>query len=72
MGSIIRCLISTTGRIGNRASVSIENAVVDLPALSDDDVEALMYCARAKVSFIIVPKVQNSDVIREVKKILGT
>ena len=72
VGSIIKCLISTTGKIGNRASVSIENAVVDLPALSENDVEALMYCARAKVSFVIIPKVQNADVVREVKKMLGT
>ncbi|XP_017773351.1 PREDICTED: pyruvate kinase PKM-like isoform X2 [Nicrophorus vespilloides] len=68
VGSFIRCIIETAGRIGDRVSVSMDNSILDLPSISEVEVE------RAKeldVDIIFVSSVKSKEVIEEVRKYLG-
>ncbi|KAK9686362.1 Pyruvate kinase, alpha/beta domain [Popillia japonica] len=70
VGSIIRCLIENTGKFSEQAGVSVETALT-IPLLSEEDKEAIEFCAQEKVSFIFIPYAEQADTITEIRRILG-
>ncbi|KRT80102.1 hypothetical protein AMK59_7521, partial [Oryctes borbonicus] len=70
VGSVIKCLIQNTGKIGSKASVSLDVAA-NTVLITDEDKEAIEFCAQERITFIFVPFVEQADVVNEVRNLLG-
>ncbi|GJQ86349.1 PyK [Trypoxylus dichotomus] len=70
VGSVIKCLIENTGKFGSKASVSLE-VMVNTVLINDEDKEAIEFCMQERVTFIFMPFVEQAEVIREARSLLG-
>jgi pyruvate kinase len=66
----IDCIVSIGGEIGTRKNVNIPGSIVDLPAISEQDVDDILFGIDHKVDFIAQSFVKTPKDVLEVKKLL--
>jgi pyruvate kinase len=67
----VECTVSIGGEVGTRKNVNIPGAIVDLPAVSEQDIEDIEFGIRNGIDFIAQSFVKTPDDIIEVRKILA-
>ncbi|MGV8171266.1 MAG: pyruvate kinase, partial [Candidatus Woesearchaeota archaeon] len=70
-GTEIECTITIGGEISTRKNVNIPGAIVDLPAVSEQDIEDIEFGIKHGIDFIAQSFVKNTKDIQEVRKILA-
>lgn len=71
VGSIIRCIVETAGKLANRASVSIPSVPIELPFMSERDLDDIKICIEQKIDVIIVPGVRGGENVIKFREQLG-
>lgn len=66
----IICRVSIGGEIGTRKNVNIPGAIVDLPAVSEQDISDIEFGIKNKVDFIAQSFVKTPEDVLEVRAIL--
>jgi pyruvate kinase len=67
----IECTVSIGGEVGTRKNVNVPGAIVDLPAISEQDIEDIEFGIKNGIDFIAQSFVKIPDDIIEVRKILA-
>lgn len=66
----IECLVSIGGEINTRKNVNIPGAIVDLPAVSEQDIKDIEFGIKNGIDFIAQSFVKTPEDVLEVRKIL--
>jgi len=69
-GTDIICRVSIGGEVGTRKNVNVPGAIVDLPAVSEQDILDIKFGIRNKMDFIAQSFVKTAEDVLEVKKFL--
>jgi len=67
----IDCIVSIGGEVGTRKNVNIPGSIVDLPAISEEDIEDIKFGIKQKVDFIAQSFVKTPQDVLELRKILA-
>lgn len=67
----IECLVSIGGEVGTRKNVNIPGAIVDLPAVSEQDIADIEFGIKQEVDFIAQSFVKTPQDVLEVRKLLA-
>lgn len=59
------------GTIQSFMSVSVPDVPLDLPPLTDEDVDDLMMAAEMGVDIVVVSHTQTVELVKDVRRILG-
>lgn len=68
-GDII-CEVINGGELGEKKGVNVPGVAINLPALTDKDVEDIRFAARNGFDFIAASFVRDADAIRQIRRIL--
>lgn len=66
----VNCMIINGGVLGNRKSLNVPNVRLDIPFISDDDYNDIVYACKNKADFIALSFVSSRDDVLKVKEIL--
>lgn len=66
----IHCEVINGGELGERKGVNVPGVHVNLPALTDKDIEDIRFGMEVSFDFIAASFVRNADAIRQIRKIL--
>ncbi|MGV8086065.1 MAG: pyruvate kinase [Candidatus Woesearchaeota archaeon] len=66
----VECIVSIGGEIGTRKNVNIPGSIVDLPAISEQDIKDIIFGIKNKIDFIAQSFVKTPQDVLEVKKLL--
>ncbi|HIH31411.1 TPA: pyruvate kinase [Candidatus Woesearchaeota archaeon] len=69
-GREIRCRVSIGGEVNTRKNVNIPGAIVDLPAISDEDISDIEFGIEKKIDFIAQSFVKTAEDVLAVREIL--
>ena len=69
-GTEVVCKVSIGGEIGTRKNVNIPGSIVDLPAVSEQDIDDIEFGIRNNIEFIAQSFVKTPEDVLAVKKIL--
>lgn len=67
----IECIVSIGGEVNTRKNVNIPGAIVDLPAISEQDIDDIEFGIKHSIDFIAQSFVKTPQDILEVRKILA-
>ena len=67
----IKCIVSIGGEVGTRKNVNIPGAIVDLPAISEQDITDIEFGIKQGVDFIAQSFVKTPEDVLEVRKLLA-
>ena len=70
-GNEIRCVVINNGELGENKGVNLPNVSVNLPALSEKDLQDLKFGCEAQVDFIAASFIRKGDDVREVRACLN-
>ena len=69
-GREICCRVANGGELGERKGVNVPNVKINLPALTEKDIEDIKFGMEAGFDFIAASFVRNADAVNEIKEIL--
>jgi pyruvate kinase len=67
----IECIVSIGGEVGTRKNVNVPGAIVDLPAVSEQDIDDIEFGIRNGIDFIAQSFVKTPNDVLEVRKLLA-
>jgi len=67
----IECLVSIGGEVGTRKNVNIPGSIVDLPAISEQDIMDIEFGIKEEIDFIAQSFVKTPQDVLEVRKLLA-
>jgi len=70
-GTEIKCIVSIGGEVNTRKNVNIPGAIVDLPAISEQDIDDIEFGIKHGIDFIAQSFVKTPQDVLEVRKILA-
>lgn len=69
-GPDVRCLVRNDALLGERKSVNVPGATLDLPALTDRDREDLLFGIAQQVDFVAASFVRDAEGVRQIRDFL--
>lgn len=69
-GKNVNCTVNNTGELGENKGVNLPNISVNLPALSEKDINDLKFGCEQGVDFVAASFIRKADDVREVRKVL--
>jgi len=70
-GTEIQCVVSIGGEVGTRKNVNVPGSIVDLPAVSEQDIDDIEFGIKQGIDFIAQSFVKTHQDVLEVRKILA-
>lgn len=65
------CRVNNNSRLGENKNVHLPGAIVNLPALSEKDIDDIKFGVEQKVDFIAASFIRKAEDVLEIKQILG-
>ena len=69
-GNEVICIAKNNGELGENKGINLPNVSVNLPALSEKDIEDLKFGCRNNIDFVAASFIRKADDVREVRKVL--
>jgi len=69
-GPDVRCTVNNTGELGENKGVNLPKVSVNLPALSEKDINDLKFGCEQAVDFVAASFIRKADDVREVRRVL--
>ena len=66
----VRCVVESGGILGEKKGINVPNACVDLPNLTEQDIDDIIFGIKQEVDFIAASFVRNAEAIKEIKQLL--
>ena len=70
IGQDIVCIAQNTGRLGSRKTMNIPDAIVELPALGEKDIDDITKGVKAGFDYIFASFVRRADDVKQIRKLL--
>ncbi|XP_068711635.1 pyruvate kinase PKM-like [Montipora capricornis] len=70
-GDYLLTKVMNDSKLGSKKGVNLPNIIVDLPALSDQDVKDIQFGVEQKVDMIFASFIRKADDIRQIRRVLG-
>ena len=69
-GNEVICIAKNNGELGENKGINLPNVSVNLPALSEKDMEDLKFGCKNNVDFVAASFIRKADDVRQVRKVL--
>lgn len=69
-GKDIRCIVLNGGVIGNNKGINVPNAVINLPSITEKDIDDIKFGIENEFDFIAASFVRKASDVIEIKKVL--
>lgn len=69
--SRVICRVENGGKLGSGRAVNLPGSVIDLPAVSSEDVEDLKFAVEKNVDIIFASFIRNAKGVKKIRKYLG-
>ena len=69
-GNEVICVARNSGDLGQKKGINLPNVSVNLPALSEKDIEDLKFGCQNNVDFVAASFIRKADDVRQVRKVL--
>lgn len=70
VGNEVRCIVKNNGDLGENKGVNLPNVAVQLPALSEKDIQDLKFGCEQNVDFVAASFIRKADDVRAVRNAL--
>lgn len=70
VGNEVRCIVKNNGDLGENKGVNLPNVAVQLPALSEKDIQDLKFGCEQNVDFVAASFIRKADDVRAVRNVL--
>lgn len=70
VGNEVRCIAVNNGELGENKGVNLPNVAVNLPALSEKDVNDMIFGCQQGIDYVAASFIRKADDVREVRRVL--
>ena len=70
VGNEVRCVAVNNGELGENKGVNLPNVAVNLPALSEKDVNDMIFGCQQGIDYVAASFIRKADDVREVRRVL--
>ncbi|MEG0398030.1 MAG: pyruvate kinase PykF [Cetobacterium sp.] len=72
VGNEVRCIVKNNGDLGENKGVNLPNVAVQLPALSEKDINDLKFGCEQNVDFVAASFIRKADDVKAVREVLDS